>query len=89
MLGWDGIRRVCGKSVLEGREVLKLGLRMDGKDIHTGGRKWLPCPSSFTAISPPSPALTDAKVDALIHPVSENWNEGVIRELFLNSEVLI
>ncbi|GFZ10352.1 hypothetical protein Acr_21g0009510 [Actinidia rufa] len=41
---------------------------------------------TMEAITRPSPLLTDAKVDALIDPISGNWNKGIICEVFLPFE---
>ena len=67
------------RSLLWGRELLSLGLRWrvgDGSKISVFKYPWIPFPSLFKPISPPSPSYPEMVKDLILPPHS--WNVDLI-----------
>ncbi|KAF5481319.1 hypothetical protein F2P56_001980 [Juglans regia] len=69
--------------------LLNEGLRRkvgNGAEISIWGQKWLQIPSTFCVQSPISRLDADARVIKLIDDDSKEWNEGLIRSVFIKEE---
>ena len=58
----------------------------NGKSIHIWQDRWLPTPSQYKVISPPSLLHPAARVEELIDPVSREWKMELIHRIFLPHE---
>ncbi|XP_040998224.1 uncharacterized protein LOC121244278 [Juglans microcarpa x Juglans regia] len=77
------------RSVLSARDLLKEGLQWrvgNGNNIGIWGEKWLPTPISKCVQSPMKRFWEDMKVNKLIVPSTNSWDEDLIRGLFKPEE---
>lgn len=71
--------------MISARTVFEGGLRWrvgNGESFFIWGDKWLPSPSTFQVQSPVNLLAHDARVSALINPISRWWDVHLIRSVF-------
>ena len=82
--------RIClaqhpfGSNGCENRQSLA-GWRWESIAIWTD--RWLPWPSTFRVLTPPTSHSANTKVSTLINPDSGDWNVHMINQLFLPTDV--
>ena len=77
------------RSIMAAQDIVRRGLRWqvgNGKSIHIWQDRWLPTPSQYKVISPPSLLHPAARVEELIDPVSREWKMELIHRIFLPHE---
>ncbi|KAH9784956.1 reverse transcriptase domain-containing protein [Citrus sinensis] len=71
------------RSILWGRQVIHKGIRWrigNGEQVEVYKGNWMPRPTSFKPVSPPSLPI-DSRVSDLINAANQ-WNEGLINQHF-------
>ena len=58
----------------------------NGRSIRIWQDRWLPTPSTYKVISPPSLLGAEARVSELIDHDTSSWNSELIRDVFLLHE---
>lgn len=80
------------RSIHSSLDIIRAGTRWrvgNGKLIHIWEDKWLPTPSTYKVISPPSVLPQFPMVSSLINPMTKWWNVDLIKATFLPFEAEI
>ncbi|KAL0404651.1 UNVERIFIED_CONTAM: putative mitochondrial protein [Sesamum radiatum] len=78
------------RSILAARSVILLGSRWqlgDGTLARIWLDRWIPRPISFRVITAPNQLPLDATVNALFVQGGEDWNENLVKGIFLPEDV--
>ena len=77
------------RSIMAAQEVVKRGIRWqvgNGQKIQIWKDRWLPSPSQYKVISPPSLLHHEARVNELIDVANGEWRSELVVSVFLPSE---
>ena len=80
------------RSIMAAQSIVCNGVRWqvgNGRSIQIWQDRWLPTPSTYKVISPPSLLGAEAWVSELINPEMCSWNSELIRDVFLPHEAKV
>jgi len=88
MLSWAWNHRLhgevfCPLSLLQSGYHWQVG---DGKSIGVWTDRWLPRPSTFRVLTPPTLLLVNTTVDSLMDQESGEWNLNLINQVFFHKD---